>query len=130
MFDSRGRAPKKNFLRDWLSAREPRPAESEGGWGREDGRETEQSKIRSWDSRGEPETLIDSDVSLRELRQGFGIYLEKCKEKGRKGHGSGESAMAIGRSLFLLYFLHGLSRCGWVRFTSPDWVRAPNLMPE
>lgn len=39
----------------------------------ENGEEAEQSKIRGRGSRGERETLIDSDVSLRELRQGFGI---------------------------------------------------------
>jgi len=51
--------------------------------GREDGKEAEQSKIGGWGSRGEQETLIDSDVSLRELRQGS-EYLEKCEERGRQ----------------------------------------------
>ena len=64
MFDSVGRVSrKKNFLRDWLSARREERGQGNVADGGGASRGAEQSKIRGERLRSREETLIDSDVS-------------------------------------------------------------------
>lgn len=81
MFDSVEWVPrKKNFLRDWLSAtREDQGNVAEAGlW---TGGGAEQSKIRGERLRNQEETLIDFDVSLRELCQWMWNTLQRQMER-------------------------------------------------
>lgn len=89
-----------------MTSSERARSESGGGEGGEEGadrEEAEQSKIRGRGSHGvRQETLIDSDVSLHELRQGLGISWggkeerrEKKEEDDERATGKREGSLSL-----------------------------------